>query len=263
MNDFRRSIAEDWYIPEADLLILQEFFSELSYESNAKKIQTLPDELITEYTISANGEAVIIEPINTSHGVMVRAANNIVRPCGSVTDTYPEYNRTLIDSKLCYSSASQRNMNIMIKETMTNYIQTSKKNRFFTAGTALSAIAGALKIATPVLQTSLIGLLTTVGGVLRLASDVDYYYQESYSFYALREGRLYDYTNNNREITVYSEYGNGEISLTWDYEDNKYVNPEYKITALAYPQTIGYDTFYSETLRIWNENIEEYGSWKW
>jgi len=154
-------------------------------------------------------------------------------------------------------------MEIMIKDTMTNYVQTSKQHRVFVAGTVIATIAGALKIATPVLVTSLLQFCITVGGVMKLSSDVDYYFKESYSFYALREGRVYDYTNNNREVVVYSEYGNGEISLTWDYVNEEYVNPAYKITGLAYPQTISYDTFYNETLRIWNENIEEYGTWKW
>ena len=110
---------------------------------------------------------------------------------------------------------------------------------------------------------SLRGVVQVVSGVLRLNASIDYYFSESYSFLALRRAYIYDYSYNNREVSVYTESGNGEISMTWDYINNEYTNPAYTITGIAYPHTISYNTMYDKAQEIWEFNMQEYGWWKW
>lgn len=84
-----------------------------------------------------------------------------------------------------------------------------------------------------------------------------------YSFNALRQGYVYDYTNYNQYISVNTKSGKGKISMTWDFINDEYTNPEWKITAQAYPHTITCSKILSETKEIWEYNMQEFGVWKW
>lgn len=64
-------------------------------------------------------------------------------------------------------------------------------------------------------------------------------------------------------MSVHTDYGTGEISMTWDILNGEYIDPEYRITALAHPHTISYDTLYENAKNTWEFNMEEYGYWRW
>ena len=96
---------------------------------------------------------------------------------------------------------------------------------------------------------------------MKLSTNVEYYFSETYTFHALRQAYIYDYTNFKRDVSVKTTHGTGEISLSWDYQNNEYVNPSYRITGIAYPFTVAYTTLYEEALEIWEYNMYIYGYW--
>lgn len=259
MDELRNNYTT-WIIPETDRLLLESALQDQI--SSASNQFEMPAELEKEYEILYNDSSIIIMPLEEK-SYITRASGIAVRPSETVTDTFPEYTYEMVASQSRYSSVCQRYIDMKIKDSMHSYSQISKQSYYYAAGTAVSVISGALKIASSTLINSLVGLTTVVSGVLKLSTPIDYYFSESYSFNALRQGWVYDYSYNNRDVSVYIESGSGEISLTWDFINNEYTNPAYKITGLAYPHTISYTTMYDETQRIWEFNMQEYGYWKW
>ncbi len=259
MNELREKYTT-WQMPEEDAEIIEEYLLE---QAGLETI-TLPSELQDKYVINyeSDGTAVIM-PLSNNSAYVVRAAENVVKPAGAVTTAYPEYTNKKVSTQSRYSASCGRYLDMSIQDSMYNYSQTSKQSYYYAAYTAVSLIAGALKIASSTLINSLIGLTTTVSGVLRLVSSIDYYFSESYTFHALRQAYIYDYSYNYHDVSVLTEYGTGEISMTWDYRNNEYTNPAYKITSLAYPHTISYTTMYDKAQSIWELNMEEYGYWQW
>lgn len=259
MNELRNNYTV-WTMPEVDRLLLESALQDQI--SSAGSEFEMPEGLEEQYEILYDDGGIVIMPLEGKN-YSTRAASTAVRPNGTVYDTFPEYTYKLVASQSRYSSVCQRNIDMKIKDSMHSYSQTSKQSYYYAAGTAVSVISGALKIASSTLTKSLSGLTTIVGGVLKLNASIDYYFKESFSFNALRQGWVYDYSYNNRDVSVYTESGSGEISLSWDFINNEYTNPAYKITGQAYPHTISYTTMYDETQRIWEFNMQQYGYWKW
>ena len=51
--------------------------------------------------------------------------------------------------------------------------------------------------------------------------------------------------------------------MTWDWNGEYYKNPQWKITAIAYPFTIPYSTILERAQKNWEDNIKMHGKWKW
>ncbi len=250
-----------WNMPYEDQLLLEK---SLIDQIDAKHI-SLPSELKEDYTVTySNNGSIVINPAPNEKTNSTRAANTVVRPAGSVTDTYPVYYYKEVNSKSQYSSYCERYLDMAIKDSMYSYTQISKKTYVYAAQTVVAIIAGALKIASSSLINSLLGLTTVVNGILKLSTDIEYYFSESYRFYALRQAYVYDYTYNYRDVSVTTEHGTGEISLTWNLNNNnEHIDPCYRITGVADPFTVSYATLYAEALDIWEFNMYEYGYWSW
>lgn len=256
MNTLRNDYIH-WEMPEQDAVLIEKYLS----ESKNLKSMELPAELESKYELTYDKFGVsVIKPILNASDTR---ASNIVYPDGPVTETYPEYMYKKVSSRSTYSTSCGRYLSMSIKDSMYSYSQTSKKSYYYGAGTAVSVIAGALKISAGTLLSTLTGLTTISSGVLKLSSSIDYYFSETYSFYALRQACIYDYSYNNSDVSVLTKYGTGQISMTWDYKNNEYVNPSWKITGLAYPHTISYNEMYNQAKDIWEFNMEQYGYWKW
>lgn len=258
MDDLRQQYTI-WQMPEEDLELIEKCLIEQADSMNV----TLPLELQSKYTVEYDPEGTVIRPISDSSVYAVRAASQIIKPAGNVETVYPMYTNNQVSKQSRYSASCGRYLDMSVKDSMINYSQTTKKSFYYNVGTAVSVIAGALKIASSTLIGSLAGAYTVISGVLTLNRNIDYYFSESYSFLALRRAYIYDYSYNNREVSVYTESGNGEISMTWDYINNEYTNPAYKITGIAYPHTISYNAMYDKAKEIWEFNMQEYGWWKW
>ncbi len=258
MNELRQQYTM-WQMPEEDLELIEKCLVEQADSTNVM----LPPELQSKYTVEYDPEGTVIRPISNNSVYAARAADQIIKPAGNVETTYPRYTNNQVSKQSRYSSSCGRYLDMSVKDSMINYSQTAKKSYFYAANSAVSVIAGSLKIASGTLINSLRGVVQVVSGVLRLNASIDYYFSESYSFLALRRAYIYDYSYNNREVSVYTESGNGEISMTWDYINNEYTNPAYKITGIAYPHTISYNTMYDKAQEIWEFNMQEYGWWKW
>lgn len=255
-----RNDYDTWTMPEGDKLLLNEC---LSQQIGTAQI-TLPDELQNKYTVTYDDfGGAIVRPSSDYETASVRATYTIVRPDGPVTDAYPEYSYKEFDSKLQYSSYCGRYLDMSIKDRMHQYSQEEKTSYKYAAMTAVSVISGALKIASSTLLNSLVGLTTVVHGILKISTNIEYYFSESYTFHALRQAYIYDYTNYERDVSVKTEFGSGEISLTWDYQNNEYINPSYRITGIAHPFTVAYETLYQEAFDIWENNMYVYGYWSW
>ncbi len=256
MRELRDSITT-WEMPEEDAARIHEFLA----ENRGKVPKELPAELKDNYELSYDqfGTPVIKPTLD----VASTRAVNIVYPDGSVTSAYPEYMYKQVSTRTVYSAVCGRNLNMAIKDCMYSYSLKSRQNRYFAAETAISVIAGTFKIAIATVLQTLLGYVKTVAGVVMLSRGVDYYFSESYSFEAMRQTYVYDYTENNAYVSVQTEYGSGQLAMTWDFRNNEYTNPAWKITALAYPHTISFDQMYSEGQEIWEYNMTEFGYWKW
>ena len=262
MNELRADYSV-WSIPERDLKLIEDYWHEHINTGRSTSLKSLPSELVGKYSLVYSEEgSPVIQPVSSDASYSTRAAT-IIRPAGSVTAQYPMYYYNQVSEKRVYSSACSHYLDMSIKDSMYGYTQISKKSYTYQAGTLLSTIAGALKIASSTLLSSLTGFVTTTSGVLKLTSSINYYFSEEYSFSALRQVYIFDYTYNNRDVSIRTEYGNGKISMGWDFINNEYKNPRYIITALAYPHTLAYNTLYAKAQLSWEENIEDYGYWIW
>lgn len=255
-----RSECYSWSMPAEDKALLAEC---LSNQNDASEI-TLPSALRDKYMVTYNnsGDA-IISPTPDPETYSVRASYTPVRPAGPVTDTYPEYTYKEIATALRYSSYCARYIDMAIKDSMYNYTQIDKTFYPYAAQTAVSAIAYALKISTSTLMGCLSGFITLVNNVYKTTTNIELYFSEKYMFSALRQVYVYDYTNYNRDVSVLTYHGEGEISLTWDFVNNEYTNPSYRITGIAYPHTLAYSDLYDEAMQIWEVNMYQHGYWKW
>ena len=96
------------------------------------------------------------------------------------------------------------------------------------------------------------GLLNVVNGVFQLNQACKYYEGVTYQFYALRQGYVYDYTYNYRDVSVLTEYGTGQISLTWNWDSaaGVYYNHQWRITGTACHHTIPINTILNNSFTI-------------
>lgn len=261
MNDLR-SNYDIWEMPEKDKALIQEALT----DTKPGEVVTFPPEINEKYEVfyGENGSSCII-PVENNDKFVPLASRYDVRPYGAVTSTFPQYTSKEIGSKLQYSSVCGRNIDMSIKDSMCNYSRSSSSSKGFDVGTAVSYIAGYFKIMVSLVKGSLSGYVSTVSGILQLASNVTYYFQEKYDYYALRQGCVYDYTYNYTDVSVITHSGYGQISMTWDWNSSagEYRNPLWKITSIAYPHQISQATIYADVMQAWEYNISEFGYWKW
>lgn len=255
-NKSRMEETETWSIPESDKLLLEEYLK--NYSSGAKTVQPLPEGLQYDYEVSVRNNTVVIE-----HKDKARASMRTVKAYSDVTSTYPSYYYKTIGTNYPYSTICNRTLTLKVKDSMYGYVSENEKAKRFYAGATFVDIMDWCHISFSSLTSSLGSMLQMINGVYTLVDDVYYYFKEDYDFYALRQGYVYDYTNLQRDVSVDSKTGSGRVSMTWDFVNGEYVNPQWKMTAQAYPFTISQSTMFSEAKRIWESNIQEYGYWKW
>ncbi len=88
--------------------------------------------------------------------------------------------------------------------------------------------------------------------------------EHSYEFAGGKEGTVYDPTSYNRDVEVYSEWGDGLLTLTWQYNSYTGFNdPTWGISTRPDPLLTSNSDFANETAQIYNNNITLYGIWKW
>jgi hypothetical protein len=216
----------------------------------------LPEELKGRYIITETEGNSIVEPVMTW-------GEKVVKPYRDVKQTYPEYMYQAKSEANPYSTVCKEYLKIKAKDSMYSYTPKRKTSQWFAQGKAVSVIMAAFQLPRYVVEGSLAGLLQFVGKVWRLKEAVTYYFSEDYDFLALRQGTVYDYIERKRDVSVKTECGNGRISMAWDWNGQYYKNPQWKITALAYPFTIPYPTILKQAQEIWENNMKMDGKWRW
>ena len=255
-----RKATNRWQIPEEDLLLLRECLFNQAGSKNISLPAGLREKYMVTYTFNGGP---VVRPIIHSEDYSIRASLPVIHPDGTVTSTYPQYMYKEVDARIQPSSYCARYLDMAIKDSMYGYIELDNNYHTLIVGSTMEFIAGVTKIAVGTLTNTLIGVTNIVNGVTQLASTVQYYYVEEYEFLALRQAYVYDYTNYNRDVSVLTYHGSGKISLTWDFVNNYYCNPAFKITGIAYPFTLAYSDLYAEALQIWEYNMYEHGYWRW
>lgn len=250
MHDERAKLIQSYSIPEEKLKLIDEKIEEAVKNHNFEVLYTLSDFEVTNY-----GNGFIITPQASGR------AN--IYPAGSVYDAYPEYTYKTIYSTSSYSSVLGRYLSMKVKDSMYSYVETSSKTINFDAGATISIIMGLAKITFGNALSIFTGFLNLVNGVYKLSQDCRYYQQQKYKYYALRQGYVYDYTYNYRDVSVLTEYGTGELSLSWDFIDDVYTNQRWVHTGQAYPFTISKETIISNAKEVWEYNMLEFGWWRW
>lgn len=264
MNEIRSEI-ETWVMPEEDQALLDAFLeAELPQSNQTNALPELPAGLAGKYEMTYEDGGIVVTPVQSDGVAAASSSTKTVRPYKTVTSAYPTYMYKQIDSATKYSSVCGRNLSIKVKDSWYSYALISKTSKTFSAGTAISMIVTAFSLPTATVISSLNGLYSIKDGIKTLDTAVTYYKEESYNFHALRQGYVYDYTTNMRDVSVTSETGQGRVSMTWDYDtkNNCYINPQWKITAQAAPFAISTSTIIANAKQIWETNIELYGYWK-
>ena len=257
MNLIRENI-DVWVMPENDQRLLEEYFQQGEEMSEEYGI---PKGLSQNYTYIYNNGMRVLVP--SQYAGILRASGTVARPYESVTDAYPTYMNKTVKSATRYSSVCGRNLNLQVQDSMYNYWLYTAESEQFNAGTLVSYIADVFKIPFSLAENSLSGVSDGSGLLSKLTQKVTYYFKEDYNFSALRRTCVYDYITRNTFVSVYALDGSGRLSLTWDFINAQYTNPQWKITAQAYPHTVSFENMLSEGQRIWDSNIEADGYWKW
>lgn len=253
-----RNNIDYWEMPESDQYILNAYYKNNIHDMNDAE---LPSGLSQNYTyVDFNGERVLVP---SQYAEIYRASSTVVRPYETVTDAYPTYTNKPVKSASRYSSVCGRNLSMQVQDSMYNYRLYTAESEQFNIGTTLGYIADVFNIPISLAQGSLSGLLDGYGVAATLQEKVTYYFKEDYNFSALRRTCVYDYITRNTFVSVYALDGTGRLSLTWDFINSEYTNPQWKITAQAYPHTVSFEDMLQEGQQIWDGNIEEYGYWKW
>jgi len=152
---------------------------------------------------------------------------------------------------------------VKVYETFRDYSRSNIAYEVFSAGTTVVLIANVMRVATGTVigWFGAVGIILSAGSKLTAAANIKD--EESYQMTAGKEGTVYDPTSNNKDVEVYSEWNDGKLSMTWQYDGSQFYNPVWGFSSRPDVLLISDSDFASETANIYNNNIYMYDIWKW
>ncbi len=186
-----------------------------------------------------------------------------------VSGSYPAYNARRVYSGNWNFPALKNNgysetQVLKVYETMDYYSEANKSSKFFDTATNIVSIASFFEVAVGTATGWLAVASVVLDAYNRLAQACNIINEHSYEFGGGKEGTVYDPTSYNRDVEVYSEWGDGLLTLTWQYNSYTGFNdPTWGISTRPDPFLTSNSDFANETAQIYNNNITLYGIWKW
>jgi len=208
------------------------------------------------------------ENIQSEKTVQILASAKTVDP-KPVSGSYPPYKAKKVYQANYYfpslnSLGLPSTQPVKVYETMDYYSEANKKTTFFDILTNITSIASFFEVAVGTAT----GWLSYAGIALdiynRITEACKVINEHSYSFYGGKEGTVYDPTTCKCDVEVYSQWDEGLLTLTWQYNSSTgFKNPTWGISSRPSPFLISNSTFAGDTAQVYNNNIYMYGNWKW
>lgn len=152
---------------------------------------------------------------------------------------------------------------VKVYETFRDYSRSNIAYEAFSDGTTVVLIANVMRVATGTVigWFGAVGIILSAGSKITGAANIKD--EESYQMQAGKEGTVYDPTSCNKDVEVYSEWGGGKLTMTWQYDGSQFYNPIWGFSARPAVLSITDSDFANTTANTYNNNISVYGIWKW
>ena len=147
---------------------------------------------------------------------------------------------------------------------MSYHTEILRKSLAFAIGKTVANIAMALAVPASTVKAwlNIAGILYSTSGILKEACEV--VKKSEYRYWGGKELGIYDPTSNKSEVEVFSDLGEGIITMTWQYNSaTGYNTPKWGHSALSSGLQKDNNYVIEEGRRIYDSNIKEYGLWKW
>ncbi|WP_024833486.1 hypothetical protein [Ruminiclostridium josui] len=213
-------------------------------------------------------ETINLKSQTATDNIQLFATTKTVDP-KPVSSSYPAYKARLVYSAnwnfpALKNAGYPETQRVKIYETMDYYSEANKSSKLFDAATNVVSIASFFEVAVGTAT----GWLAYAGVILdvynRLTEACKVINEHSYSFYGGKEGTVYDPTAYNRDVEVLSEWGEGILTLTWQYNSSTgFKDPTWGISSRPYPFLISNSDFANDNAQSYNNNITSFGVWKW
>ena len=236
---------------------------QISDEEADRRLQQMVDEKWPDNSVY---------PIEGTESVQLLAAKGstkTVRPKKYTEDanTKPYKAKQVLTGKVTIPAFSGKkyatSQPFKVYETMSYHTEISKTTQSFKIASAVSSIASAFKVTT----TTALGWLKKAGILLNAANKLkegcDIVDDNSYKFLGGKECGIYDPTREKKYVETYQVWGQGKISVSWEYDSTGYKSPRWGHTARSSALQVSNATIRNEGRNAYNSNIQNEGVWKW
>lgn len=149
-----------------------------------------------------------------------------------------------------------------VYKTMAYHVEDKLTTKSFSVGTTIASIALSFSVKAESVSKWLnaAGVVSDVFGCI--AEQCSIIQKHGYTYSGFKEFGIYDPTRFKKMIEVNSEWGNGHITLGWDYV-GEYCNPHWIHDVRSRGLDYSSDALISTGINAYNLNISQYGYWKW
>ena len=219
-------------------------------------LDTSFDEKCSIISETGNGKYELLD-FNSSNVIIPRGMDSVTTLNIGISDlmnAYPEQNQAYSSSYQFYCPTLSKYKDVIIRDTRNNYIENTYINRYLSAGLSVAQIAGNIMMGQADVFTffniylsanTLIEALNVNRGISARSSR-------------LRQGFVYDTTYNNAYVSVHTEYGNDQYTVSNQGSGYAWGEVPYTLKDLYPDNYIG-----SESATIYNSTLATYGYWKW
>ena len=244
------------------------FLEHTNVKENLKEV-SITDEEAKERMENLKNKYNKIEPLYLLEN-KATTSKKVVWPISYKKDpsTAPYKAKIVSRGHLRIDSLSSKGYNVWqpfkVYETMSYHTEILRKSLAFAIGKTVANIAMALAVPASTVKAwlNIAGILYSTSGILKEACEV--VKKSEYRYWGGKELGIYDPTSNKSEVEVFSDWGEGIITMTWQYNSaTGYNTPKWGHSALSSGLQKDNNYVIEEGRRIYDSNIKEYGLWKW
>lgn len=235
-----------------------------SVQDNIETVSKLDDEDGAYVEQVGNSE----EIANSTFQVSATAATKEVYPIRyyDVSSTTPYKGKSVASGILTISELANvgysTKQGYQVYETMSYYTQATKSSKVFAIGETLATIASVLRVAPSTAKAWLTAFDVLLSASNKLQEACKVVDEHAYTYLGGKECTIYDPTVEKKYVEVYSVWGEGKISMVWNYDSSTgYYNPTWGHTVRSNGLLTANTTMRDEALAIYRSQIATLGKW--
>lgn len=198
-------------------------------------------------------------------------ASKVVYPLSytAVSSTAPYKAKNVLTENIYLSSLSGTTYSTYqrctIYETMAYHTEVVRETQPFVKGDTIGDIAAVFLVSSSTMERWLTVAGVVFNGIYDTLTEACQVVEENaYVYQGGKECGIYDPTTENKLVEVYSLWGQGRITMIWNYDSSTgYRDPTWGHSARSAALLETNSAIRSEGQRIYNAQIITYGSWQW